>query len=100
MYLDRFDMLLDNLALLKELKECKLKLQSRPWLTLGLQKSISGKNKLHTNLINSKDSITIKEFYTNYKNYRNFLSKLTKKSKQAYSGFISENKAATVFKTR
>ena len=38
--------------------------------------------------------------YTNYKNYRNLFSTLMKKIKQAYSGFISENKAATVFKTR
>ena len=62
----------------------KFKIQVYPWVTLGLQKSISVKNKILTNFINKKDSILKEEFHTNYKNYRNLLSTLMKKSKQAY----------------
>ena len=59
-------------------------LKSKPWITLGLQKSISVKNKLLTNFINKKDPILKEEFHTNYKKYRNLLSTLMKKSKHAY----------------
>ena len=51
---------------------------------IGLQKSISVKNKLLTNFVNKKDPILKEECHTDYKKYRNLLSTLTKKSKQAY----------------
>ena len=81
---DKINMLLDTYAPLKKINKYKLKFKSKPWVTLGLQKSISVKNKLLTNLINKKDPILKKEFHTNYKKYRNLLSTLMKKSKQAY----------------
>ena len=58
--------------------------KSKSWITLGLQKSISVKNKLLTNFINKKDPVLKEEFHTKYKKYRNLLSTLMKKSKQAY----------------
>ena len=70
--------------LFKKINKFKLKLKSKPWITLGLQKSIFVKNKLLTNFINKKDPILKEEFHTNYKKYRNLLSTLMKKSKQAY----------------
>ena len=60
------------------------KFKSKPWITLGLQKFISVKNKLLTNFINKKDPVLKEEFRTKYKKYRNFLSTLMKKSKQGY----------------
>ena len=82
--LDKINMLLDTYASLKKINNYKLKFISKPWITLGLQKSISLKNKLLTNFINKKDSILKEEFHTNYKRYRNLRSTLMKKSKQAY----------------
>ena len=61
-----------------------MKFKSKPWITLGLQKSIFVKNKLLTNFINKKDPILKEECHTNYKKYRNLLCTLMKKSKQAY----------------
>ena len=61
-----------------------MKFQSKPWITLGLQNSISMKNKLLKNFVNNMDPILKEEFHTNYKKYRNVLSTLMKKSKQAY----------------
>ena len=84
MYSDKINMLLDTYAPLKRINKYKLKFKSKPWITLGLQKSISVKNKLLTNFINKKDPILKEEFHTNYKKYRNLLSTLMKKSKQAY----------------
>ena len=83
-YLDKINMLLDTYAPLKRINKYKLKFKSKPWITLGLQKSISVKNKLLTNFINKKDPILKEECHTNYKKYRNLLSTLMKKSKQAY----------------
>ena len=39
MYLGRINMLLDNYASLKRISKHKLKFRSKPWITLGLQKS-------------------------------------------------------------
>ena len=57
MYLDAINMLLDTYAPLKRINKYKLKFKSKPWITLGLQKSISVKNKLFVNFINKKDPI-------------------------------------------
>ena len=70
-------MLLDNYAPLRRVKKYKLEFKSKPWITLGLQKSISVKNKLLANIINKKDPILKEECHTNDKKYRNLLSTLT-----------------------
>ena len=84
MYLDKINMLIDTYAPLKRINKYKIKFKSKPWITLGLQKSISVKNKLLTNFINKKNPILKKEFHTNNKKYRKLLSTLMKKSKQTY----------------
>ena len=50
-------MLLDTYAPLKKINKYKLKFKSKPWITLGLQNSISVKSKLLANFINKKDPI-------------------------------------------
>ena len=77
-------MLLDTYAPLKRAKKYKLKFKSKPWITLGLQKSIYVKNKSLTNFINKKEPILKEECHTNFERYRNLLSTRMKKSKQAY----------------
>ena len=62
-YLGKINMPLDIYASLKRIKRYKLKFKSKPWITLGLQKSIYVKNKLLTNFINSKDPVLKEEFY-------------------------------------
>ena len=89
-YLDKINRLLDTYTPLKRINKYKLKFNSKPWITLGLQKSISVKNKLLKHFIN-KDPILKAEFHTNYKKYRNLLSTLMKKSKQASSKYFERN---------
>ena len=84
-------MLLDTYASLKRVKKYELKIKSKPWITLNLQKSITVKNKLLTNFINKKDPTLKEECHTNYKKYRNLVSTLIKKSKQAYYNRYFEN---------
>ena len=57
MYLDKINMLLDTYTPLKRINKYKMKFKSKPWVTLGLQKSISVKNKLLKSFINKKDYI-------------------------------------------
>ena len=83
-YLDKINMLLDTYAPLKIIYKYKLKFKSKPWITLGLQKSMYVKNKLLTNFINKKDPALKEEFHTKYKKYINLLSTRMMKSKQAY----------------
>ena len=84
MYLYKINILLDTGAPLKRINKYKMKFKSKPWITLGLQKSMSAKNKLLKNFINKKDPILKEESHTSYKKYRNLLSTLMKKSNQAY----------------
>ena len=46
MYLDKINMLLDTYASLKRINKYKIKFISKPWIPLGLQKSISVKKYL------------------------------------------------------
>ena len=84
MYFDKINKLLDTYARLKRINKYKLKFKSKPWINLGLQESISVKNKLLTNFINKKDPILKQEFQTTQKKCRNLFSALMKKSKQTY----------------
>ena len=83
MCLDQINMLLDTYASLKRVNKYRMKFKSKPWITLGLQKSVSMKNKLLTNVINKKNPILKEEFHTNYIKNRNLLSTLMKESKHA-----------------
>ena len=67
-YLDKINMLLHTYAPPKRINKYKLKFKSKPWITLGLQKSIPVKNKLLTNFINKKDPILKDKFHTKCKN--------------------------------
>ena len=83
-YFDKINMLLDTYAPLKRINKYKLKFKSKRWITLGLQKSISLKNKFLANFFNKKDPVLKVEFGTKYNKYRNLLSTLMKKRRQAY----------------
>ena len=72
-------MLLDTYPPLKRINKCKLKVISKPWITLGLQKSIYVKNKLFTNCINKKDPVLKDEFHTKYKNIETYTLPLLRK---------------------
>ena len=61
--------MLDTFAPLKRIYKYKLRLRSKPWITLGLQKSISVKNKLLNKFNNKEDTILKEEIHIKYKNY-------------------------------
>ena len=69
---------------LKKINKYKLKFRSKPWITTGLQKSISVKNKFLTNFIKKKDPAKKTDLHLQHKNHRNLLSTLLKKIKENY----------------
>ena len=77
-FLAKFNSILDLYAPLKKISKQKLKFRNKPWITLGLQKSISIKNRLLTKYIKLKDVTLKNEAQIKYKQYRNLLSTLMK----------------------
>ena len=91
-FLDEINDLLSKHAPEKRLSKQKLKFKSRPWITSGIQKSISVRNTLSTKHIKLKDPLKKAEVYEKYRQYRNLISTLLKKSKQSYfTNFFQEN---------
>ena len=78
-FLGNMNSILDKHAPLKLINKNKLKLKSKPWITLSIQTSITVKNNLLKRFINAKDSKTKETFHRQYKDYRNMLSTLLKK---------------------
>ena len=76
---DKINILLDTHEPLIRINTYKLKFKSKPWIILGLQKSISVKNKLLKNLINEKEPILKEVFHTNYKNIETYSPSLWRK---------------------
>ena len=66
----------------KKVKKYKLKFKEKPWISSGIQKSISIKNSIFKKCINKKDPHIKEELHQKYKNYRNIIATLMKKSKQ------------------
>ena len=88
----KFDLILDKYLPLKTLTKQKLKFKTKPWITPGLQKSISVKNKSLTKSIKLKESTLKNEAQTKYKLYRNMLATLLEIGKHTYfSSFFSKS---------
>ena len=83
-FFDSVNDLLKIHAPYKKVKKYKLKFKEKPWISSGIQKSISIKNSIFKKYINKKDPHIKEELHQKYKNYRNIIATLMKKSKQNY----------------
>ena len=83
-FFDSVNDLLKIHAPYKKVKKYKLKFKEKPWISSGLQKSISIKNSIFKKYIKKKDPHIKEELHQKYKNYRNTIATLMKKSKQNY----------------
>ena len=91
-FFKRINAILDNHAPLRKVTKKKLRFRSKPWKTLGLQKSISIKNSLFVKFIKSNDINQRNEMHIKYKQYRNLISTLLKRSKRLYfTKFFNDN---------
>ena len=76
----------------KKVIKYKLKFREKPWISSGIQKSISIKNSIFKKYINKKDPHIKEQLHQKYKNYRNIIATLMKKSKQNYFKKYFESK--------
>ena len=90
-FLKKFNLILDKYLQLKKLTKQKLKFKTKPWITPGLQKSISVKSKLLKKFIKLKEPTLKNEAHTKYKLYRNMLATLLKRSKRTYFSSFFQN---------
>ena len=66
-FLNAMNSLLNEYAPFKKISKYKLKFKTKPWITFGIQKSISVKNKLLKKFINKKDPQIKAECHEKYK---------------------------------
>ena len=90
-FLKKFNLIFDKHLPLKKLAKQKLNFKTKPWITPGLQKSISIKNKLLEKCIKLKEPTLKNEAPTKYKLYRNMLATLLERSKHTYFSYFSQN---------
>ena len=91
-FFKKINAILDNHAPLGKVTKKKLRFRSKPWITLGLQKSISIKNSLFAKYIKSNDINQKNEIKIKFKQYRKLISTLLKRSKRSYfTKFFNDN---------
>ena len=83
-FLNAMNSLLHKYSPVKKISRYRLKFKTKPWITLGIQKSITLKNKLLKRFINKKDPQIKAEFHEKHKKYRNLPSTLFKENEQIY----------------
>ena len=71
---------LKYMPLIKKVKKYKFKFKEKPWITCGIQKSISLKNSFFKKYINKKDPHIKEELHQKYKIYRYIIAALIRKS--------------------
>ena len=73
-FLKKFNLILDRYLPLKKLTKQKLKFKIKPWITPGLQKSISVKNKSLTKSIKLKGPTLKNEAHTKIQTLQKYVS--------------------------
>ena len=76
----------------KKVKQYKIKFKEKPWISSGIEKSISIKISVFKKYINKKDPHIKEELHQKYKDYRNIIAALMKKSKQiSFTKYFESN---------
>ena len=84
---------LDRHAPIKKSTRKEQKIKSKPWITKGIKKSISIRDKLYKEMIKEKNVLTKVLKHEFFKKYRNQIINLLKVSKQThYNKYFEENK--------
>ena len=83
-FFKEFEKTLDNHAPFKKIGKAKAKLFISPWVTKGLRKSITVRDKLHRKYSTCKNNDIKTLLRTNYNKYRNKITELLRKSKSNY----------------
>ena len=88
-----FNKTLDRHAPTKKSTKKEKKIKSKPWITKGIKKSISIRDKLYKEMIKEKNVLTKVLKHEFFKKYRNQIINLLTVSKQThYNEYFEENK--------
>ena len=79
-FYNKISQLIDKHIPIKQISRNELKLRSKPWITSGIKKSISVKNKLYKKHLKTKSE----HYHKKFKLYRNKINHLLKLSKKMY----------------
>ena len=92
-FLRLFNTTLDKHAPIKEFTKKEEKDKLKPWVTKGIKKSMSVRDKIYKQMIKEKDQLIKTEKHKKILKYRNKITDLLKTSKQAhYHKYFEENK--------
>ena len=91
-FFDKFNKLLDKHIPLKRVSNKRFKRSFKPWITLGILKSLKKRSDLHSRYLRAKDHERKQLLFDRFKVYRNMLVTLIRKSKQNhFSKYFSDN---------
>ena len=77
---------------LKKMSKKGLKFLNKPWITLGIRKSIKRRESLYRKFIKAKNPVSKEQHHNNYKELRNQIVLLCRESKKLhYNNFFIEN---------
>ena len=93
-FFNKINMLLDEMAPYKRLNRKERKSENSPWITRGIIKSITNRDKLHNLYLKEHDATKKAELFSKFKRIRNILSSLIKQAKSDYyKELFEENKS-------
>ena len=95
-FFDHLQKLINNHVPLKRITQKQIKRQKKPWVTKGILRSMSIRDKLLKKFINAKDQANKTRFQEKYKIYRNMITNLLRASKTLhYKNFFNLNSTDT-----
>ena len=83
---------LDRHAPIKKSTRKEEKIKSKPWITKGIKKSISIRDKLYKEMIKEKHVLTKVLKQESFKKYRNQINLLRVSKQTHYNKYFEENK--------
>ena len=81
-FFDKIESLLNEMAPIKILSKREQTLKRKPWLTVGILKSIRSRDILHKEYLKEKNAVKKQIFLKKYKLKRNLIMNLTSISKE------------------
>ena len=90
-FLDKINFLLDELAPVRTLTKKENELRQNPWLTNGILKSMSLRDKKYKKFLCAKNPALKQQIFDNFKTRRNLINSLVRNAKiKYYQDFFSE----------
>ena len=92
-FFNTIERLLDEMAPVRRLTKKEIEFLKKPWVTIGLTKSIEDRDKSYKLFAAEKNPLTKQQLWETFRTKRNLVKILNRKSKREYyANFFEENK--------